>query len=937
VQAEELGPGVLARMRGREWIVLSRSEAGSLVLRPLGGGSDEEISIVPALEGAIEPSHFEEPSNIRIGPSADARLLRDAMLLSLRRGAGPFRSFGKLNFAPRAYQLAPLLMALRLDPIRLLIADDVGIGKTIEAGLIAREMLDRGEIRRLSVICPPHLVDQWVGELKTKFSIDAVGVTGASASRLEKGLRLGASLFEEHPFSVVSLDYIKRQERAAHFESVCPELVIVDEAHTCVGAAGGKQQQRYRLLERLSRKATRHILLLTATPHSGDASAFARLTGLLDPQFLGLESDDPLNFKLLRERLGDHLIQRRRPDIEAWREPGLFPTPEVKPDTTYRLHPEAARFFEAVLDYCAEVTLRAGGDERRRRLAFWGTLALMRCVASSPIAALSALRSRAGQAEQDPEGLDTALLSHAFDGEGDDGVLDDAPPPIVTDTALQGLLEQAETLALDPKKDAKLKILVTEATALVKDGFSPVIFCRYIGTAKGVGAALEAALPGVTVSVVTGELPSSEREQRVEELGQADKRILVATDCLSEGINLQSRFDAVVHYDLSWNPTRHQQREGRVNRFGQPKKVIRTLLIYGADNPVDGAVLKVILRKAEDIRKATGVPVPIPDDDRAMSEALLKAVLLQRKRGSHAQPMLFDDLPESIAIDQSWRTAAEREKQSRTIFAQRALKPENVLPEWEKARAQIGGDEGMTRQFLGAAFDRFGSPLIDRSGLIRLTIPDDPNLAVLAERLTEAGLKDGATFTLTPGPGREVLHRTHPLVSTVGEFLMERALDPEAGPANDISTLSRSGIWISDAVTALTTIAVLRLRHSLDPQNGNAPMLAEEASAIAWQGQDGEVVSVGADAFALLDSPATGEIADSMRRQRLDVARDRVVGWRPSIEQHARYRAEELSTDHDRVRRATMRADRTTLARIHVTPILPVDVIGLYVLMPPVT
>src|SRR5690606_20869772 len=141
--------------------------------------------------------------------------------------------------------------------------------------------------------------------------------------------------------------------------------------------------------------------------------------------------------------------------------------------------------------------------------------------------------------------------------------------------------------------------------------------------AKGVGDALGTEFPDCAVDVVTGEIPSDERRERVEALGaeEAKNRILVATDCLSEGINLQSYFDAVVHYDLSWNPTRHQQREGRVNRFGQKSKTVRSLLLYGADNPVDGAVLQVILRKADKIRKETGVPVPLPDDERAMTEA----------------------------------------------------------------------------------------------------------------------------------------------------------------------------------------------------------------------------------------------------------------------------------------------------------------------------
>ena len=114
-------------------------------------------------------------------------------------------------------------------------------------------------------------------------------------------------------------------------------------------------------------------------------------------------------------------------------------------------------------------------------------------------------------------------------------------------------------------------------------------------------------------------------------MGEAEQRLLVATDCLSEGVNLQDLFDTVVHYDLSWNPTRHQQREGRVDRFGQRAPLVRSVLLYSPDSAIDGAVLDVILRKAEAIRKATGVTVPLPEERGAVTGALMNAVLLRKK------------------------------------------------------------------------------------------------------------------------------------------------------------------------------------------------------------------------------------------------------------------------------------------------------------------
>src|ERR1041384_5456063 len=127
-------------------------------------------------------------------------MLRDAVRLGFRSSAGPFRSFGRLAFDARPYQLVPLLVALKLDPVRVLIADDVGIGKTIEASFIVRKLLDRGEARRRAALCPPHLAEQWQAELLDKFHIDAELVMAGTAARLERKSRLGQSLFALFPF-----------------------------------------------------------------------------------------------------------------------------------------------------------------------------------------------------------------------------------------------------------------------------------------------------------------------------------------------------------------------------------------------------------------------------------------------------------------------------------------------------------------------------------------------------------------------------------------------------------------------------------------------------------------------------------------------------------------------------------------------------------------
>src|SRR5215210_3376787 len=195
--------GALVKARGREWVVLPESTEDMLVLRPLGGTDDETTGIFLPLE-RVEPAQFALPDPAQLGDHRSGRLLRDAVRLGFRSSAGPFRSFARIAVEPRPYQLVPLLMALNLEPVRVLIADDVGIGKTIEAALIARELLDRGEADRLAVLCPPQLAGQWQSELREKFHIEAEQVLPSTATRLERHLRTGESIFDRYPYVIVS-------------------------------------------------------------------------------------------------------------------------------------------------------------------------------------------------------------------------------------------------------------------------------------------------------------------------------------------------------------------------------------------------------------------------------------------------------------------------------------------------------------------------------------------------------------------------------------------------------------------------------------------------------------------------------------------------------------------------------------------------------------
>ncbi len=949
-------PGNLVRARGREWVVQAdthQGDGGSLLrLRPLGGADEDIITLIPELEfEPVTPATFAWPNPEQAGNHAAALLLRDALRLKLRAGGGPFRSFGNIAVEPRAYQLVPLLMALRLTTVRLLIADDVGIGKTIEAGLIARELIDRGEVARLAVLCPPHLVEQWQSELQNRFNLQAVALTSASASRIERDLPHGVGLFDQHPIVVVSLDYIKSERHREHFLSIAPECIIVDEAHTCASSGAGKQL-RFELLQRLAKDTERHLLLLTATPHSGDEAAFYNLLSLLDPAFVGLQSrtsaDDPL-----RQQLARHFVQRRRKDIVEWQaetDDGRGFARRMKTELTYKLTGDWGAFFDAVQAYCREMAESVEQTQQgSARLIWYATLALLRCVASSPAAAVKALTTRLegktaalGSGEDDMLEDDRLHDGGADDLHGNDlepaGQLDDAHTSLQDAARLQALIAEAQRLS-GKAGDPKLAALIAHMEGLVKDGYAPVVFCRYVATAHYVAAELKKHFPKVLVDVVTGELSPEERRAKVEGMEEgesAQARILVATDCLSEGINLQHIFTAVVHYDLAWNPTRHEQREGRVDRFGQQAPEVRCTMLYGQDNPVDGFVLNVILRKGEAIQKELGVLVPMPEDKQRINQALIKAALMKRESRNSAQAQLGFDFEEAEALlaplQTQWTDALEKAKANRTVFAQRRIRPDEVLPEWQKQQAALGSSADVQR-FVQSACARLGAPLeAARRQTHRLHTQHLPE--ALRQRLADEGLvPEGATRAAhtTLVLDFDELHRSHPLVSVLADHLLENALQSGDDAPAAASITARCAATITDAVDVVTTVVLLRLRHQLGYVRRRQPyqMMAEETVALAVKGRSNPEWLSDDTTAQLLECVPTANLPREAMAREVAQALQFLAQHPQQLNALAQARAQTLLADHRRVREAAR-----DVGQYSVAPCLPVDVMGVYVLLP---
>lgn len=1007
VQAQDLAHGgrspfaigSLVWARGREWVVLPESGPDLLVLRPLGGSGDDVAAVLPDVE-PVTSAQFPPPRPDDLGNQAAAGLLRSALRIGFHASAGPFRSLASLAVDPRPYQLVPLMMAMRQETVRLLIADDVGIGKTVESGLIAAELLKQGEARGLVVLCSPALAEQWRSELRGKFAIDAELVLAGTFGRLTREKKFGDTVFRPDRNYIVSTDFIKSPRYRDDFVEHCPDLVIVDEAHTCVadtatGSGKRQRQLRFNLLQQLAADRSRHLLLVTATPHSGKEEPFRNLLSLLDPKLstLALDSDSG------RRELAKYLVQRRRGDIREYLGEGTpFPSDRLTQEVSYTLDPDYRRLIDRVIGYARE-TVRDDSGAVQQRVRWWSALALLRSLASSPAAAAQTLRTRAGSAAAttleeadeigraavldlaDDEAIEAAdavpgaLFAEIEEGEQDTDEGDFNPDGTVKSARRRLLAMARQAEALVDVKDAKLGKLTTVVHELLAEGYNPIVFCRYIPTAEYVAAHLKTALaskpakrggpqkPEVAVAAVTGTLSPDQRIARIAELterGQdgspsAGQRVLVATDCLSEGVNLQQDFDAVIHYDLAWNPTRHEQREGRVDRFGQLTDKVRVVTLYGTDNRIDGIVLDVLLRKYEQIRKVTGVCVPVPDESNNVMAAVLEGLLLRREDADPDQMMLpldFGATRERDTLHRDWQSAAEREKASRSIYAQNAIKEEEVAREVAEVRAALGGGEEVARftrtaliALRGEVLPLPGSPA--EASLIAAVKQVDSGFAVATGGLPY-GLRDAFKATLgarhpepvsfrdtpTAPRGEAALNRTDPVVNALARFVLDGALDGKM-PASH-RPARRCGAVLTRAVEKPTTLLLVRYRFQLTLPSRHRQLsqqIAEDARLLAYRGGPGAPEWLTEDeARELLAVRADANIPEEFAARTAERAIDGLTREpvQAKLIAEGHLIAEQLLDSHRRVRGAA----KAGIAGLKVTVQDHPDVLGVYVYRP---
>jgi superfamily II DNA or RNA helicase len=831
-----------------------------LNLKPITGSDANSIGLFLPLERTgITEASFPSPDPAVVGDPAASRILFDAARLLLRSSTAPFRCAGRLSFRPRPYQFMPLILALKLDPIRLLIADDVGVGKTIEAAMIAREMLDRGLIRRMLVLCPAHLCDQWAQELSEKFGLRPAVIQPANFARLGREVpRADVPVYQHYPCMVASIDFVKSERHKPMLVANAPELVIVDEAHLATrprgtDPQGTAQQQRYELIKALAAKAQRHLVLVTATPHSGIEENFRSLLGLLNPAF-DIDPARP-DHSPSRQAMLPHIVQRRRADVEKWMGSDT-PFPKRDPiDQPYSLSKAYKDLFSDVLKYCRGTLEEASGlRAAQQRVRHWAAIAILRSVLSSPEAAIATLERRekekkaAPPAQTEESETDAIYRPHVFDDlYSENGVADQPPAAPLDDPSAQWSERDRRRRSEFARKareimaaeaDHKLLEAVSTVRGLLREGYHPIVFCHFIPTANYVGRELKNRLTdqfaGLRVTAVTGDDPDEVRREKVRALGEHDRRVLVATDCLSEGINLQDHFDAVVHYDLPWNPNRLEQREGRVDRYGQVlKETVKTITIWGRDNDIDQVVLDVLIRKARKIRHDLGIAVPVPADAAQVIEAVVENVLLRRPTGAGKQLELGLAGPGVNRLHQEWDRSADREKENRAYYKHREIDERQVARDLE-INDHVLGDPDAVQRFVSEVMQRFGGSLSPaKPGGVYVLDPGD-----LKGRLNAMGgpkFPERVTFDRALDPDAVYLGRTHPAVEETCHAVLGKAFGREPAPF-----FARAGAMFSPDVARRTAVVLLRIRYIMreaTEEFGEEIVLAafeQEAAAIRW-------------------------------------------------------------------------------------------------------
>jgi len=671
----------------------------------------------------------------------------------------PFR--GAIEIEP--YQLEPVVKALIMPRVSLLLADDVGLGKTIEAGLILQELLARGRVRKILILCPASLQKQWQDEMLTKFNLVFKIIDRDEILRLQREYGLHVNPWESFPRLITSIDFLKREPYLQQFLSTTEnknngktalpkwDLLIVDEAHNCA-PAGRKDYVQDSDRTKLLRSITPHFehrLFLTATPHNGYTESFTALLELLDPlRFTRGSKVDPQQAKLV-------MVRRLKRDLTPEVSNRTFPIRTIKA-LQVALSLKEKELFDCLEAYIKKRLSNSLENTTQRNASRFALTILKKRLLSSYAAFKNSLKvhlehitrptiSTYQEISSDPE-VFTQLSRRLQEDIADDLEKQALEMEALKESSLflgkisaeeSQLLEHMwDLVSLPDFPDTKLKTLFTLADNLISQN-RLIIFTEYKDTLDYLYEKLSARYGEEKVLMLYGGMNLSERE-KIKEAFQAPPsehpvRILVATDAAAEGINLQNYCSHLLHYEIPWNPNRLEQRNGRIDRHGQKAKEVKIFhFLYQGHE--DSEFLKVIVEKVEKMREELGSVAAVLEEkleegliDRKIKPQDIEKLTPKKKLEDEIRERLFD-----LERIQKIKAKIESIRQEKKIY------PETLCLVLDQA-LKLSGHPGLKKRerfeggyFLESIPSSWGKELLstikDTEGRI-LTIVFSPELA----------------------------------------------------------------------------------------------------------------------------------------------------------------------------------------------------------------
>ena len=443
---------------------------------------------------------------------------------------------------------------------------------------------------------------------------------------------------------------------------------------------------------------------------------------------------------------------------------------------------------------------------------------------------------------------------------------------------------------------------------------------------------LQKKFPKVDLQVITSEDPDDIRNSRIDAMEASTQRVLVCTDCLSEGINLQKCFTAVLHYDLPWNPNRLEQREGRVDRYGQTAKTVKAFLLYGSDNPIDGIVLDVILRKVREIKRDTGINVPFPEDSKSIIDTIAQALLMNPDRRisvskvDNQMKFDFDEFDEAreakLAATDKIDRMAQQEKTSRAIFAQNAIKAQEIETDLKETDEAIGDPLAVREFIVSAVNDLLGAQMIESGDGFKLFTTNLPP----AIRSTLPSQDQVLLSFDSPTPeGFMYLGRNHVFVEQTCQLVLANTIHRKGKHA------ARAAVIRTNAITIKTTILLFRVRNVIESRTHEHQIVAEEMMVWGYRGSgtDSDYLTSLVAKELLMSALPTANLTPQARADFLRNELTLFDRLQPQFDKVAEERSQHLVDAHERFSKLM---DRKRFQIVH--PVLPMDIIGIYILLP---